>query len=191
MPTSTELVLRDLFRQPLEAESALMTRDVLRARVYAAEQQVTTALSRHGQTIDFFGSRLTPPLEQRFRTLEQVRRFVAGVLNDHRVTSAWGFLPTVRVRSRSGESMAHYEYETATIAMPLSSEWAMRELVVLHEIAHHIVVAGIDAELAPHGVEFASTYVTLVSWFIGPEAALLLTAAFDASGVSINATVRQ
>lgn len=166
-----------------------MTRDALRARVYAAEQQVTTALSRPGQTIDFFGSRLTPPAEKRFTSLEQVRRYSGTVLNDHRVTTAWGFVPGLTVRARNGESMAHYEYETATIAMPVGSEWAMRELVVLHEIAHHII-AQLDAELAPHGTEFASTYVTLVSWFIGPEAGLLLTAAFDASGVAISATVQ-
>lgn len=159
--------------------------------MYAAEQQVTAALSRPGQTIDFFGSRLTPPTEKRFTSLEQVRRYSGTVLNDHRVTSAWGFVPGLQVRARNGETMAHYEYETATIAMPVGSEWAMRELVVLHEIAHHIVVAGIDADLAPHGNEFASTYVTLVSWFIGPEAGLLLTAAFDASGVAISPTVPQ
>jgi putative metallohydrolase (TIGR04338 family) len=119
-----------------------------------------------------------------------VRSYIARVLNDHRVTAAWGFVPPVGVRSRAGESMAHYEYETATIAMPTESAWAMRELVVLHEVAHHIT-ARLGEDLAPHGSEFASIYVALVSWFIGPEVALLLTAAFDASGVGVSATVPQ
>lgn len=153
--------------------------------MYAAEQQVTSAISRPGHQIDFFGSQLTPPPERHFSTLDDVRSYVQEVVSDHRVTTKWGFLPPLRVRSRAGDAMAHYEYESATIAMPLRSDWAMRELVVLHEIAHHIA-ASTEPSAPPHGQLFASLYVQLVSWFIGPEVALLLTAAFDSCGVDVN-----
>ena len=90
-----------------------MSRDALRSRVYAAEQQVTTALSRPGQRIDFFGSQLTPPAEKHFQSLAEVRTYVADVLADHQVVSTWGYAPPIRVRNRAGDSMAHYEYESA------------------------------------------------------------------------------
>lgn len=163
-----------------------MSRDVLRSRVYAAEQQVTSALSRAGERIDFFGSQLTPPSELAFTTLSDVRTYVASVLADHRVAQIWGYLPPVQVRRRASDSMAHYEYETATIAIPTGSEWAMRELVVLHELAHH-VLANSQPTVAAHGPEFASAYIQLVSLRIGPEAGLLLTAAFDSCGVEVSA----
>lgn len=154
--------------------------------MYAAEQQVTTALSRSGERIDFFGSQLTPPPETAFKTLTEIRRYVASVLSDHRVVHAWGYLPPAQVRRRASDSMAHYEYETATIAIPTSSNWAMRELVVLHEVAHH-VLSSVAPNASAHGPEFASAYIQLVSWRIGPEAGLLLTAAFDACGVGVSA----
>lgn len=163
-----------------------MSRDALRSRVYAAEQQVTTALSRAGERIDFFGSQLTPPPERHFNTLTEVRAYVAEVLADHHVVHTWGYAPAIHVRHRASDSMAHYEYESATIAIPTGSEWAMRELVVLHEVAHHLL-AHVDSAAAPHGPEFASMYIQLVSWRIGPEAGLLLMAAFDASGVEVSA----
>jgi putative metallohydrolase (TIGR04338 family) len=82
----------------------------------------------------------------------------------------------VRVRARGGGSghvAAHYERETATIAVSLRHAGALREFVVLHELAHHLE-SDSAAGPAPHGVEFCHRYLELVDGVIGPEAALLL-----------------
>jgi putative metallohydrolase (TIGR04338 family) len=85
------------------------------------------------------------------------------------------------VRARRGVTAAHYERldDGATIAVPdRRSTWALRELVVLHEIAHHLC----DAD-QPHGPEFVATFCELAGAVMGPEVAHVLRVVYAKEGV--------
>jgi putative metallohydrolase (TIGR04338 family) len=154
-------------------------RDSQRAKVYAAEEFVRTLFDRaaeHGnRVVDFFGTQLTLPPEGRFATVAAVQRYVDDVLAhvdaDRPLT----------VRARRGVSAAHYECtdDGATVAVPdQRTSWALRELVVLHEIAHHLS----DAE-PPHGSEFVATFCELADAVMGPEVAHVLRVVYAKEGV--------
>jgi putative metallohydrolase (TIGR04338 family) len=86
------------------------------------------------------------------------------------------------VRARRGATAAHYERsddDGAAIAVPdRGSTWALRELVVLHEIAHHLS----DAE-PPHGRQFVATFCGLAEAVMGPEVAHVLRVVYAKEGV--------
>jgi putative metallohydrolase (TIGR04338 family) len=154
-------------------------RDTQRAKVYAAEEFVRTLFDRaaeHGnRVVDFFGTQLTLPPEGRFATAAAVQRYVDDVL------AHVGTDRPLTVRARRGATAAHYERgdDGATIAVPDSrTSWALRELVVLHEIAHHLS----DAE-PPHGPEFVATFCELADAVMGPEVAHILRVVYAKEGV--------
>ena len=161
-------------------------RDSQRSKVYAAEEFVRTLFDRaaeHGSTsVEFFGTQLTLPPEARFGSLAAVQRYVDDVLA----------LPAVR---RSGRRWRRCECgpdgprpqlitKTATaqavIAVPdlATADWAMRELVVLHEIAHHLC----DVQ-PPHGSQYVTTLCTLAELVMGPEAGHVLRVVYAKEGV--------
>jgi putative metallohydrolase (TIGR04338 family) len=154
-------------------------RDTQRAKVYAAEEFVRTLFDRaaeHGnRVVEFFGAQLTLPPEGRFGSVPAVQRYVDDVLAhvgaDHPLT----------VRARRGATAAHYERsdDGATIAVPEErTSWALRELVVLHEIAHHL--SDVDP---PHGPEFVATFCELAEVVMGPEVAHVLRVVYAKEGV--------
>lgn len=143
---------------------------------YDAEFEVRFLLE-NGGTTDFYGSTLVIPVERRFGTLENVETYIAQVCE-------WldlGEPPAVR--PRRGYAQAHYEMYNRTIAVPehkgSQNSWAMREIVVLHELAHHVAWG------TAHGPVWAGTLIHLVNKCIGPEVGLLLSAAFTSRGVQI------
>lgn len=165
-------------------------RDRQRARVYDAEALVHRIYDRSAEhpVVEFAGSRLTLPIERRFATLDSVASYVRAVLDLTPVRARWprSAVP-VRVRERSGHRQAHYERSPATIAVPLWQDnlaWALRELVILHELAHHLA----DGAEPAHGPEFTARLVELVDLVIGAEAAFLLRAVFWDNGVGIAPT---
>jgi putative metallohydrolase (TIGR04338 family) len=154
-------------------------RDTQRAKVYAAEEFVRTLFDRaaeHGnRVVDFFGTQLTLPPEGRFATVAAVQRYVDEVL------AHVGTDRPLTVRARRGVTAAHYERvdDGATMAVPdRRSTWALRELVVLHEIAHHLC----DAE-PPHGPEFVTTFCEVAEAVMGPEVAHVLRVVYAKEGV--------
>jgi putative metallohydrolase (TIGR04338 family) len=154
-------------------------RDTQRAKVYAAEEFVRTLFDRaaeHGNNVvEFFGTQLTLPPEGRFATVTAVQRYVDEVL------AHVGADRPLMVRARRGFTAAHYERsdDGATIAVPdRRSTWALRELVVLHEIAHHLC----DAE-PPHGPEYVATFCELAEAVMGPEVAHVLRVVYAKEGV--------
>lgn len=165
--------------------------DIQQKKVYDAESFVRRTLDSLAQaavpTLDFYGSSLLVPLERKFGQLDSIQCYVDAVLNLNWVRDTWPervVLP-VHVRKRRGQKFAHYEPLTRTLAVPdhsNSSGWAMRELVILHELAHHLCVQG-----EHHGPAFASTFLHLVREVIGPEVGLLLTDAFTRHGVQFGA----
>jgi len=161
-------------------------RDSQRSKVYAAEAFVRTLFDRaaeHGSTsMDFFGTQLTLPPEARFGSLDAVQRYVDEVLALPAVRRQWGDPAPLRVRARRASTAAHYENRsgTAIIAVPdqRDAEWAMRELVVLHEIAHHLC----DAQPA-HGPQYVTTLCTLTELVMGPEVGHVLLVVCAKEGV--------
>jgi len=160
-------------------------RDSQRAKVYAAEEFVRTLFDRaaeHGnRVVDFFGTQLTLPPEGRFATVESVQRYVDDVLGMPVVRGSWPGRGAVAVRARRGVTAAHYERvgDDAAIAVPEGrTTWALRELVILHEIAHHLCVAE-----PPHGHEFVTTFCELAGVVMGPEVAHVLRVVYAKEGV--------
>lgn len=165
----------------------MSARDSQRSRVYAAEEFVRTLFDRAAQhssrSIDFFGTQLTLPPEARFGSIESVQRYVDDVLALPAVQSRWGAPGPLRVRPRRAATAAHYENHdgAGTIAVPdrSTADWAMRELVVLHEIAHHLD----DTGGSSHGPGFVTTFCDLAALVMGPELGHVLRVVYAKEGV--------
>lgn len=155
-------------------------RDTQRAKVYAAEAFVRTVFDRAAENgsaaIDFFGEPITLPPEAKFSSVAAVQGYVDRVLS--LVGDRWP-APAVRVRARRGATAAHYESITATIAVPeRQTRWALRELVVLHEIAHHL-----SPQPPAHGRAFTAAFCELAATVMGPEAGHVLRVVYAKEGV--------
>ena len=161
-----------------------MPRDAQRSRVYAAEQFVRTLFDgavERGRSVEFFGAQLTLPPEARFGSVESVQRYVDDVLALPSVRARWPAAAPLAVRGRRGVTAAHWEYDgrAAAIAVPDRHDtWALRELVVLHEVAHHLCRAE-----PPHGTEFVATLCELADLVMGPEVGHVLRVVYAKEGV--------
>lgn len=133
--------------------------------------------------VDFFGSTLVLPVERRFADLDSVQRWVDAVLALDPVARRWPGTPGCRVRARRGAMQAHYQ-PPGEVAVPVGERWAMREFVLCHELAHHLVFhdRSVDDSAAAHGAEFVDAFVALVEMVIGAEVALLLRTGLDEGG---------
>jgi putative metallohydrolase (TIGR04338 family) len=163
-------------------------RDSQRAKVYDAENLVHRIFDRSAEfpVVEVAGSRLTLPVERHFATLESVQAYVDAVLASTAVRARWprADLP-VAVRERSGQQQADYQRLTAVLAVPLHAgnrAWALRELVILHELAHHLADA--DDEEA-HGPAFTERLIALTGEIVGEEAGFLLRTTMWDNGVRI------
>lgn len=164
-------------------------RDTRRNAVYEAESIVRKMLDRADErglrTVEVAGSHVTLPVERRFASIESVQDYVAAVLALDWVRSRWerAAVP-VHVRARAGNAAAHYERDCATIALPehrSNTAWAFREMVVLHELAHHLDPREPDdATEGAHGPAFVDRFLALIGGIVGPEAAFVL----QASGIA-------
>lgn len=154
----------------------MSTVDLQRAKVYEAEALVRRIFDRSADfpMVEVAGSRVTLPPELKFASVESVQTYTDRVLALNWVRDRWcrSSLP-VAVRSRAGRDRAHYERVPPTIAIPLhrgGSAWALREMVVLHEISHHLA----HEDEVHHGRQFTGRMVELVDGVVGAEAAFLL-----------------
>jgi putative metallohydrolase (TIGR04338 family) len=161
-------------------------RDSQRSKVYAAEGFVRTLFDRaaehQSRAIDFFGAQLTLPPEGLFGSVAAVQRYADDVLALDAVAQRWPHPGPLRVRVRRGATAAHYECDSegaGTVAVPeQASSWALRELVVLHEIAHHLC----PVEPA-HGSDFVATHCDLAAAVMGPEVGHVLRVVYAKEGV--------
>lgn len=165
-----------------------MSRDSQRSRVYAAEGFVRTLFDRAAEhnspAVDFFGAAITLPPEARFASVDSVQRYVDQVIALPAVTGRWPSPGVVVVRARRGATAAHYESAapgSGVIAVPerSGSGWALRELVVLHELAHHLC----GTEGPAHGPEFTDTLCALAAAVMGPETSHVLRVVYAKEGV--------
>lgn len=165
----------------------MSARDTQRRRVYSAEQFVRTIFDRAAQhnsrTVDFFGEAITLPPEARFASVESVQRYVDQVLAMPAVAAMGPGVGALRVRARRAATAAHYERAGAApvIAVPdrIGAQWALRELVVLHEVSHHLC----DPDAAAHGPDFTATFCRLATAVMGPEAGHVLRVVYAKEGV--------
>lgn len=159
----------------------VVERDAQRSKVYAAEDFVRILFDRAAEhatgSVDFFGAQLTLPPEARFASVAAVQRYVDDVLVLPAVRQRWPAISPLSVRSRHGATAAHYERRdgAGVIAVP---GWAMRELVVLHEIAHHLC-----DDQPPHGPQFVETFCGLAELVVGPELGHVLRVVYAKEGV--------
>lgn len=162
-------------------------RDSGRARVYGAERLVHGMFDRASSSrlVQLAGTSLTLPPEARFASVDSVREHVDRVLGMDSVTAYFGTTAvSVEVVARGGHRSAEYRRRPGgghEIAIPDAREgrWALRELVVLHELAHHLDDSGGPA----HGPGFVRTLITLVGLVLGPEAEFVYRVVFTDAGV--------
>ncbi len=153
--------------------------DYQKARVYAAEHLLTgmydNAVAADNPMVDMGGGlSLTLPPEAKFGSVESIQSYVDRVLALPAL-SAYSTSP-IRVRHRAGERKAHYQAGVIAIHTGRTN-WAMRDLVVLHEIAHHL------AQGDGHGPRFTAALLDLLDAAMGPEVALAARILFSEGGV--------
>jgi putative metallohydrolase (TIGR04338 family) len=157
--------------------------DRRRAVVYEAETVLARLIDRRGDypVVEAYGSKVAIPDDRKFGDIDAVQRYVDAVLAldwVRRAAPERARVP-VTVRARAGATKAEYEYRTQTIAVPthrVGGHWAMRELVVLHELAHHLTPN------PEHGPAFIGMLVDLIEELVGAEAGFLLRAGLSAGG---------
>ena len=80
------------------------------------------------------------------------------------------------------------QFETATIALPLGDtrdRWALRETVLLHEVAHHLGNTADRAADAGHGPAFTGRLLRLAEIVLGAEAAFVLRVLLSDQGAAV------
>lgn len=126
------------------------TRDHQKSKVYAAESQLQWLRDNGCDTVELHGVTFQLEPEARFGDLDSIARYVDRVLAMPQLAARFGRQEPIRVRHRKGHKLAHYEHGTRTIAIHTDGDrFAMRELVVLHEIAHSLVSAAATGRTSP------------------------------------------
>jgi putative metallohydrolase (TIGR04338 family) len=166
------------------------TRDAQRARVYRAEDAWAAQLdaARRGATLATVGgSSLLLPAERRFGTLETAAEYAGRALALPDVIVVAGALPAPGLRVRRGLTRAHWE-PPGVIALPVpvhGEPWALRETVLLHELAHH--VGALTGRSAGHAAPFPALVLLLVGAVLGEQAAFSLRVHYGEQHVEVGA----
>jgi putative metallohydrolase (TIGR04338 family) len=163
-------------------------RDAQRARVYRAEDAWAASLdaARRGAALATVGgSAVLLPAERRFGALETASTYAERVLAMPEVVGVAGHLAAPELRTRRGQRSAHWEPPGA-IALPVprhGEPWALRESVLLHELAHHVgETTGISRG---HRAPFPALVLLLVGAALGTEAAFALRVAYGEEHVEV------
>lgn len=164
-------------------------RDAQRSRVYRAEDAWASQLdaARLGaQLASVAGSSLSLPGERRLGSLAAASDYCALVLALPSVTIFPGLAPPT-LRLRSGATKAHWE-PPGVIAVPVPAHgepWALRESVLLHELAHHI--GAITGIARGHEAPFPALVLLLTEAALGVEASFLLRVRYGQERVKVGA----
>ena len=153
------------------ASSTAVARET--ALVYDAEERIQRWIDL-GQ-ITVFGSLWDVPNDLKFADVASIQSYA------DRVLALSGHPTPVRVRERRGHTRAHYSPDGSEIAIPThryAGGWAMREFVVLHELAHHHA-----APVADHGPTFRTTMLRLLTIAGHETTARLLEMSFWDAGL--------
>ncbi len=149
-------------------------RDTFRTKVYEAEDEVARMFERPGSVIEMFGTQICVPDERRFGRVSDADAFVK------KVYAFLGYEYPPEVVVRKGQTKATYNRSSHTIRIPDQTTWALREMVVLHEVAHALT----PPEFAAHGREFRSNFCDLLEKVLAPEARFLVQVAYFDRGLT-------
>jgi putative metallohydrolase (TIGR04338 family) len=156
------------------------TRSETAAATYDAENQLRDILDiadrEENRAYRFYESTFTLPIERKFASIESIETYCNMVLQLPQVRRKYPEMSKipVTVRHRRGDRMAHYEQDNHAIAIcTKGTRWALRELVVLHELAHHLTPYN------GHAVRFRKAHTFLCGECIGPEIGLILAVFYD------------
>lgn len=175
-------------RPDLRSTGVAPTRDGQRARVYRAEDSWAARLdaARQGAAMATVGgSSLVLPAERRMGSLEAAAAYARQVLALPGVRTTFGGLAAPALRVRRGAARAHWE-PPGTIALPVprhGEPWALRETVLLHELAHH--VGEMTGRSRGHRPPFPAVLLVLVEQALGAEAAFALRVAYGEHDVEV------
>lgn len=138
-------------------------RDSQREKVYQAEYRLrdlfTTAEKLGNPMATLDGIPLVLPPEARFGDIASIQHYC------DRVLAMLSHETPVHVRQRRGGAFATYKGGVIAIC-PQGSRWAMREIVVLHEVAHHLSVGH------QHGPQFVAAFNRVLTEVMGPQVGL-------------------
>ncbi len=159
-------------------------RDGQKQKLYDAENILRrvyrNSVEAGNPVVELSGVTLTLPPEAKFGSIESLQRYVDRVTQMASVTAQFGNRGKVAVKERASSSQAHYQANTIHVHSGRDN-WAMSELVVLHELAHHYTLD--SWEHGAHGPTFAANFIDLVGLVMGPEAGLALRIIFDQNDI--------
>ena len=165
-------------------------RDAQRARVYRAEDAWAARLdaARRGAALATVGgSSLLLPGERRLGSLGAAADYAARVVALAEVVAVFGVVPPPALRPRRGVASAHWE-GPGTIALPVPAHgepWALRETVLLHELAHHL--GETTGRTRGHRAPYPAVVLLLAAAVLGEEAAFALRVAYGEHDVEVGA----
>lgn len=120
------------------------------------------------------GIALTMPPETRFTSIKSIQTYVSTVRSLESLAHYPRASVHVRIGTHEDTSMAFYNGSERLISLPKKpSTWAMRELVVLHELTHHFTIG------ERHGPRFAASMLEVLREVMGPEVELALRIFYD------------
>ena len=175
---------------PLTVVGVTTSRDGQRARVYRAEDAWAARLdaARRGAALATVGgSAVLLPAERRLGSLEAAADYARRVVALPEVVEAFGPGAAPLLRTRRGATRAHWE-PPGTVALPVpvhGEPWALRETVLLHELAHHLVET--TGRARGHRAPYPAAVLLLVRAVLGEEAALALRVAYGEHDVEVGA----
>lgn len=159
-----------------------MVRDSQRKKVYEAEWYFRRMAKANpgGPTLSAGAFQ-----EKKFRSLRGVQNYVDNVLAQG-YTYRYAKRPC-KVIARKGQQYAHYEVGNMVglMKLPIIGDpkgWAMREIVVLHELAHHLTSS---SKYAGHGPEFCKRFLLLIEKNMGLDARNALMLLYIQEGVDV------
>jgi putative metallohydrolase (TIGR04338 family) len=148
-----------------------------RGAVYSAEFILRDQLTC--STVNVHGATVVIPVERKFAELVDVQRYADAVLalNWVRATYPAAAEPVTVKRGRAINT-AKCGGGVMTVN-PDHTRWALRETVVLHELAHHLT-----PHATAHGAEFRAAFLHLLEELVAPEAAWLLRVGYTDAGLT-------
>ncbi|MBW3646349.1 MAG: TIGR04338 family metallohydrolase [Actinobacteria bacterium] len=173
---------------PPAPSSAASTRDAQRARVYRAEDawgDRLDAARRGAPMATVGGSQVLLPAERRLGSLEAAAAYVSRLLTLPAVVEAVGSVVPPSLRQRRGATRAHWE-PPGVIALPVPEHgepWALRETVLLHELAHH--VGETTGRCRGHRAPFPAVVLLLAEAALGAEAGFALRVEYGSLDVEV------
>lgn len=161
-------------------------RDPQQSKLYYAERQLwdifDTCAQTHNPEVEVEHQLLTLPPEGKFADIARLQKYYDDVC-------AMMGAPSVSVRaSRNDHGNAFTRCLAQEIVIPDGRDrWAMRELVVLHELAHHITFNQ-SPLCESHGGEFVANYIELLTRVMGEPAGWCARVIYSKNGVKEGAT---